>query len=139
MISMPDDELLSIVEDDVLPEEETPPTEAGPVYAPLPVHEIVVPGTKSQVYGRFDQYLVTAFTGHSRSAFKDAIDHGTALVNGKAVKASYKVRAGDHIKVTLPTTPHLLPQPENIPLDIIFEEEYLGIVNKPAEMVVDHS
>jgi 23S rRNA pseudouridine1911/1915/1917 synthase len=136
MNSMPDDELLSIVDDDLLPEEEAPPVEAGPVYAPLPVHEIVVPGTKSQVYGRFDQYLVTAFTGHSRSAFKDAIDHGTALVNGKPVKASYKVRAGDHIQVTLPVTPHLLPQPENIPLAIIFEDEYLAVVNKPADMVV---
>jgi 23S rRNA pseudouridine1911/1915/1917 synthase len=136
MNSMPDDEPLAIVDDEVLPEEETPPAEAGPVYAPLPIHEILVPGTRNQVYGRLDQYLVTAFTGHSRSAFKEAIDRGTAQVNGKPVKASYKVRAGDHIVVTLPTTPHLLPQPENIPLDILVEDEFLAVVNKPADMVV---
>jgi 23S rRNA pseudouridine1911/1915/1917 synthase len=133
---MPDDELLTIADDEALPDEANPSVEAGPVFAPLPVHEIHVPGTRNQVYGRLDQYLVTAFTGHSRSAFKEAIDHGTALVNGKAVKASYKVRAGDHIVVTLPTTPHLLPQPENIPLDILHEDQYLAVINKPADMVV---
>src|SRR6476659_9126138 len=112
MISMPDEELLSIADDDVLPDDEAPPVaETGPVYAPLPVHEIHVPGTRNQVYGRLDQYLVTAFMGHSRSAFKEAIDAGTALVNGKPAKASYKVRAGDFLQVTLPVTPHLLPQP----------------------------
>jgi len=137
MTFMPDEDLLAIADDDLLPQEDNASiAEAGPVYAPLPVHEIHVPGTRNQVYGRFDQYLVTAFTGHSRSAFKEAIDHGTALVNGKPAKASYKVRAGDHIQVTLPVTPHLLPQPENIPLDLLYEDEYLAVINKPADMVV---
>ncbi|HMO36911.1 MAG TPA: RluA family pseudouridine synthase, partial [Gemmatales bacterium] len=87
-------------------------------------------------YGRVDQYLVQSFPGHSRSAFQEAIDQNLALVNGKPAKASYKVRAGDAIQVTLPVTPHLLPQPENIPLDIILEDEYLAVINKPANMVV---
>ncbi len=120
-----------------MPEEESEGEAVqGPVYAPLPVHEIIVPGARNQVYSRLDQYLVTAFPGHSRSAFKDAIEQGTALVNGQPAKASYKVRAGDHLHVTLPITPHLLPQPENIPLEIIHEDEYLAVINKPPNMVV---
>jgi 23S rRNA pseudouridine1911/1915/1917 synthase len=132
----------SIEEDIILGEDEglldsEPAVPAdGPVFAPLPVHEMTVPGVRQQNYGRLDQYLVASFPGHSRSAFQEAIDQSLALVNGKPVKASYKVRAGDAIKVTLPVTPHLLPQPENIPLSIIMEDEYLAVINKPANMVV---
>ena len=134
---MSDDELLLSEEDSLLEVEAEEVSEPlKPVFAPLPIHEMTVPGVRCQVYGRLDQYLVGAFPGHSRSAFQEAIDQNLALVNGKPVKASYKVRAGDSIKVTLPTTPHLLPQPENIPLEIILEDEYLAVVNKPANMVV---
>ncbi|MFO0812203.1 MAG: RluA family pseudouridine synthase [Gemmatales bacterium] len=132
---MTDEELLLADDEGIL---EDPPLETpeGPVFAPRPVHEMTVPGVRNQVYGRLDHYLVASFPGHSRSAFKEAIDQNLALVNGKPVKASYKVRAGDAISVTLPVTPHLLPQPENIPLEIILEDEYLAVVNKPANMVV---
>lgn len=134
---MPDDELLLADEDALLDIEAVEPVDPlKPVFAPLPVHEMTVPGIRSQVYCRLDQYLVDAFPGHSRSSFKEAIDQSLALVNGKPMKASYKVRAGDAIRVTLPITPHLLPQPENIPLQIILEDEYLAVVNKPANMVV---
>lgn len=132
---MPDDELL-LDDEGVLDAEREAITTPRPVFAPLPVHEITVPGVNNQVYSRIDQYLTATFPGHSRSAFQEAIDQSLALVNGKPVKASYKVRAGDAIKVTLPTTPHLLPQPENIPLNIILEDEYLAVINKPADMVV---
>ncbi|MBL8822622.1 MAG: RluA family pseudouridine synthase [Planctomycetia bacterium] len=131
---MPDDDLL--LTDDAELEELEAPEEPKLVFAPRPVHEVLVPGVRQQVYGRLDHYLVDTFPGHSRSAFQEAIDQKLALVNGKPVKASYKVRAGDAIQVTLPTTPHLLPQPENIPLDIILEDEYLAVINKPANMVV---
>jgi 23S rRNA pseudouridine1911/1915/1917 synthase len=127
-----DEAVIEDLEGEELEAEPTP----GPVYAPLPLHELVVPGTKNQVYTRLDQYLVTAFPGHSRSAFKEAIDAGTALVNDKPAKASYKVRAGDHLKITLPATPHLLPQPENIPLNILYQDDYLAVINKPTNMVV---
>lgn len=134
---MPDDELLPIDEEGLLETELVDvPELAKPVFAPPPIHEVTVPGVRSQVYGRIDQYLVNSFPGHSRSSFQESIEQNLALVNGKPVKASYKVRAGDAISVTLRTTPHLLPQPENIPLDIIYEDEYLAVVNKPANMVV---
>jgi 23S rRNA pseudouridine1911/1915/1917 synthase len=127
-------EELPFPDEDVPLEEESPAPE--PIYAPPPIHEITVPGVKSQVYGRFDHYLVTAFPGHSRSAFKEAIAAGTALVNDKPAKASYKVRAGDHLKVILPATPHLLPQPEDIPLNVIYQDDFLAVINKPPNMVV---
>lgn len=134
---MPDDDEILIADEEGVLDLEVAPAEAtGPVFAPQPIHEVTVPGVRSQVYGRLDHYLVSSFPGHSRSAFQEAIEQSLALVNGKPVKASYKVRAGDAIKVTLPTTPHLLPQPENIPLDIIMEDEYLAVINKPANMVV---
>ncbi len=134
---MPDDDEILVGEEEGVLDLEVAPVEAtGPVFAPLPIHEVTVPGVRNQVYGRLDHYLVSSFPGHSRSAFQEAIEHNLALVNGKPVKASYKVRAGDAIKVTLPVTPHLLPQPENIPLNIIMEDEYLAVINKPANMVV---
>jgi 23S rRNA pseudouridine1911/1915/1917 synthase len=132
---MPDDELIPSDDEGLLDDPSTI-AEAEPEYAPRPVHTLVVPGVRNQLYGRLDHYLVLNFKEVSRSSFKEAIDQGLALVNDKPVKASYKVRAGDHIHVTLPTTPHLLPQPENIPLDIIMEDEYLAVINKPANMVV---
>src|ERR1700686_4969425 len=134
VVKMPNDEPLieDVLEDDDLESEPSP----APVFAPLPLHEITVPGTKNQVYSRLDQYLVTAFPGHSRSAFKEAIDAGTALVNDQLAKASYKVRAGDHLKVILPATPHLLPQAENIPFDILYQDDHLAVINKPPNMVV---
>lgn len=133
---MPDDELLLTDEEGLVDIEVDVVEPEKPVFAPLPVHQMTVPGVKSQVYGRFDLFLTGAFPGHSRSSFQESIDQNLALVNGKPAKASYKVRAGDQIKVTLPITPHLLPQPENIPLEIILEDEYLAVINKPANMVV---
>lgn len=86
--------------------------------------------------GRLDQYLVSAFPGFSRSIFQKAIDAGGVLVNDGAAKASYKVRDGDRIRVYLPEPTHDLPVPEDIPLTILYEDEFLAIVNKPADMVV---
>jgi 23S rRNA pseudouridine1911/1915/1917 synthase len=57
-------------------------------------------------------------------------------VNGKPAKASYRVRHGDHIRVLPPEPTHPLPVPEDIPLDVLYEDEFLAAVNKPAAMVV---
>jgi 23S rRNA pseudouridine1911/1915/1917 synthase len=57
-------------------------------------------------------------------------------VNGTPSKSSYRVRNGDQIRVLPPEPTHELPVPENIPLDILYEDEFLAVVNKPADMVV---
>ena len=85
---------------------------------------------------RLDQYLVGVFPDFSRSVVQRVIDGGGVAVNGKPAKASYKVRHGDVIRVTPPEPTHPLPVAEDIPLDILYEDEFLAVVNKPADMVV---
>ncbi len=85
---------------------------------------------------RLDQYLAAAYPGYSRSVIKRAIDAGAVTVNGVAAKASYRVRQDDHIRIWLPDTNRGPAVAEDIPLDILFEDEFLAVVNKPADMVV---
>jgi 23S rRNA pseudouridine1911/1915/1917 synthase len=92
---------------------------------------------KRKVEGlRLDQYLVTVFPGYSRSVIQKVIDASAVTVNGGPAKASYKVRHGDHIRVWMPEPTHDVPVPEDIPLDILYEDEFLAVINKPADMVV---
>jgi 23S rRNA pseudouridine1911/1915/1917 synthase len=85
---------------------------------------------------RLDQFLTQQCADVSRTLVRRAIDAGAVTVNGAPSKASYKVRTGDHILVTLPDSHLERPQPENIALDLIYEDEFLAVVNKPANMVV---
>src|SRR5271166_5762746 len=92
---------------------------------------------KRKVEGsRLDQYLVAAFPGFSRSIFQKVIDAGAVLVNDAPAKASYKVRSGDRVRVWLPEPAHDIPVPEDIPLTILYEDEFLAVINKPHDMVV---
>ena len=88
---------------------------------------------------RLDVYLTQALPDiPSRSFVQKLLEAGSVLVNKKQVKAHYKVRAGDHISVDVAAElldPHPVP-PENIPLDIFYEDEFLLVVNKPAGMLV---
>src|SRR5260370_4486005 len=85
---------------------------------------------------RLDQYLVLMFSDLSRSALQRIIDAGAVLVNGHPGKASYKIRYGDQIRIWPPPPTHDLPVPEDIPLEVLYEDEYLAVINKPADMVV---
>jgi 23S rRNA pseudouridine1911/1915/1917 synthase len=85
---------------------------------------------------RLDQYLAAQFPDFSRSLLRKAIDAGTVTVNGLPQKASYKVRNGDAIRVWLPKPRTGRPVPEEIPLDVLYEDEWLALVNKPPDMVV---
>ncbi len=106
---------------------------------PLPTsadERIVELTAKCRDHLRLDQYLVTMFTDFSRSVVQRVIDAGGVSVNGKPSKASYRVRHGDHIRIEKPEPTHPTPVAEDIPLDILYEDEYLAAVNKPADMVV---
>src|SRR5438094_920006 len=96
--------------------------------------ELVV-GRKAEG-GRLDAYLAAQFADLSRSLLQEAIKAGTVLVNGKSVKASYRVRCDDRIRVELPPPTHDLPVAEDIPLRVLYEDEFLALINKPADMVV---
>jgi 23S rRNA pseudouridine1911/1915/1917 synthase len=84
---------------------------------------------------RIDAYLASRFTDYSRAAIQRIIDADAVIVNGRAVKASYKVRAGDQVNVRLPELPSMVPTPEEIPIEVIYEDESLTVVNKPPGMV----
>ncbi|HEY3251822.1 MAG TPA: RluA family pseudouridine synthase [Ignavibacteria bacterium] len=85
---------------------------------------------------RIDKYLATHVENSSRTKVKEVITEGGVLVNGKKIKANYIIQPNDVIDITLPDAPERVDVvPENIPLDIMFEDEYLMIINKPAGMV----
>jgi 23S rRNA pseudouridine1911/1915/1917 synthase len=84
---------------------------------------------------RIDAYLASRFTDYSRRVIQKVIDADAVLVNGRPVKASYRVRAGDRISVRLPELSDAAPEPEDIPIEVVYEDEALTVVNKPPGMV----
>jgi len=98
-------------------------------------HTIIVDSGQSLL--RIDKYLMDRLPNVSRSRIQDGAKLGYIKVDGKTVKANYKVHPGEEIKIYLPEPPRDTEViPENIPLDIVFEDDSLLIVNKPAGMVV---
>jgi 23S rRNA pseudouridine1911/1915/1917 synthase len=97
-----------------------------------PVSIRVPPG---QTRERIDVYLAGHVENATRSKVQAAIRAGLVLVNGEPVRSSLKVSPGDRITFTPPEPPPPPGGPENIPLDIVFEDEHLIVVNKPAGMV----
>ena len=85
---------------------------------------------------RLDHFLVEKLEHRSRSKIRRMIEDGDVLVNEKPSKASYKVRPNDEIDVDLPDVEAEIFQPEDIPLEIVYEDEHLAVVNKPAGLVV---
>ena len=85
---------------------------------------------------RLDAFLATRLADVSRATIQKAIQSGDCLVNDRSTKASYKVRAGDEIQLELPEVAPLEAAPENIPLNILYEDDELLVVYKPAGMVV---
>lgn len=92
---------------------------------------------KGQGKERIDKYLAEHMTNTSRNRIQTAADAGNVWANGKAVASNYRVKPGDIIQVLLDHEPHdYTITPENIPLDIVYEDEDLLVVNKPAGLVV---
>ena len=86
--------------------------------------------------GRLDTFLRQKFPAASRSALQRLIEQGHVRVNGKTVKPTHSPRAGDQIEVHWPEARPAEAQPEKIPLDILFEDKSLLVLNKPAGLVV---
>jgi 23S rRNA pseudouridine1911/1915/1917 synthase len=86
---------------------------------------------------RLDQFIAAQLEGVSRSRVQMLLDQGDVLVNGEREKASLKLRGGERIVIT--GEPHPAPlkaMAEDIPLDVVFEDADLAVVNKPAGMMV---
>lgn len=92
---------------------------------------------KGQEPYRIDKFLMNRIEGATRNKLQQAINAGLVLVNGKEVKQNYKIKAFDQIIVYSDLTPESTDVvPENIPLNIHYEDDDIIIVNKPAGMVV---
>ena len=85
---------------------------------------------------RLDQYLVMQFPDFSRSVLQRAIEADSVTINEQPIKRSTKVKQGDRVRIWLPVPDRPEPIPENIPLDVLYEDDYLAVVNKPFNMVV---
>jgi 23S rRNA pseudouridine1911/1915/1917 synthase len=98
-------------------------------------HRILV--DKKQSLIRIDKFLMDRLPNVSRNKVQDAVRNEFIKVNEQVIKSNYKVRPGDEIIISLPEPPRDTEVvPEDIPLNIIYEDPYLLVVNKPAGMVV---
>ena len=88
---------------------------------------------------RIDRFLAGQELSLSRSYIQKIISEGGVLVNGASVKASYRIREDDRIQLSVPPEQEPDIRPENIPLDILYEDEQILVVNKPKNMVVHPS
>lgn len=87
---------------------------------------------------RLDHFLAGYYASLSRSQIQRLIASGRVMVNSRRVRSSYKMRPGDTVAIQLPPAEetNLIPIPEDIPLEIIFEDQDLLVINKPQGMVV---
>ncbi len=122
-----DDELL-----DDSPQEESSESDSAEMYEHF---RFDVDSGQSPI--RLDKYLAINMRNSSRSKIQAAADEGQLLVNGAAQKASYKVRPGDVVTIVMsrPKFENIII-PEDIPLNIVYEDDHLLVVNKEAGMVV---
>lgn len=98
-------------------------------------HRIVV--DKGQSLLRVDKFLINRLQNTSRNRIQQAADAGSVLVNGKAVKPSYKVKPDDVISIVLAHPPREIELlPDDIPLNIVYEDEHLFVINKQPGLVV---
>lgn len=99
--------------------------------------EIIIEVDPGQTLLRIDKFLGDRLAGVSRTKIQTGVNAGNILVNGEEVKTNYKVHPGDIIKVVFPkTTEESSLVPENIPLDIVYEDDHVILINKPAGLVV---
>jgi 23S rRNA pseudouridine1911/1915/1917 synthase len=85
---------------------------------------------------RLDSYATSRCPQLSRSHVQRLIDDGLVTVNGRASKSGYKLREGDRIVVDVPSPQPIAPQPEDIPLSIVYEDDDLLVIDKPAGLTV---
>ena len=86
---------------------------------------------------RIDKFLLDRLPNTSRNKIQFAAKNGNVLVNSETVKPNYRVKPGDEISIVMPYPIREIELiAEDIPIEIIYEDEYLAIVNKPSNMVV---
>jgi len=101
----------------------------------LEEHEFLLISSREEGL-RIDKLLANRFPGHSRTYFQHLLELGCVLINGERVKKKTIPEEGDEIEVCFQATPEASLEPEHIPLDILYEDEHILAINKPAGMVV---
>lgn len=99
-----------------------------------PVHRFSVPPEAAGE--RLDVFLSRLIADRSRVQLRRAIQAGQVLVDDRTTKAAYRLRGGEVVSVRLSRLPREGPEPEDIPLDVLYEDESLIVINKPPGMVV---
>lgn len=99
----------------------------------METENIIVSGEMIEL--RLDRLLSQQFPTYSRTYFQNLIEQGFVLVNGLPLKKKDKPNIGDEIEICFQLTPEMTLEPENIPLDILYEDDHLIAINKPAGMV----
>ncbi len=89
-----------------------------------------------QTGGRLDAYLTQELAGYTRSFIKNLISEGMVTLNGSVVKAGHKLKIGDVLEVQIPQTQTIDAIPQNIPLEILYQDADIAVINKPQGMVV---
>ena len=104
----------------------------------LSASESITLTVEARAHGwRVDHYLTRLYPNYSRAAFQKAISQGTVLLNGLPVKSGRRLRVNDTIQLLLPKTADESTLPaEDIPLEIIYEDDYLVVINKASDMIV---
>ena len=118
--------------EDILPEETDEQTEGDELY-----QRLVIKTDKGQEPLRIDKFLMNRVEGATRNKIQQALHAGMITVNGNAVKPNHKIKAHDEIIVFTDTHPEsrdIIPQPMD--LNIVFEDEHVLVINKPAGLVV---
>lgn len=85
---------------------------------------------------RLDKYLTSRIKFMSRSKLQALIEQGGATVNGEVAKSSLKLRLGDTIELVIPPPPSGEIEPDDIPLEVLFEDEHILVLNKQADIIV---
>jgi 23S rRNA pseudouridine1911/1915/1917 synthase len=103
---------------------------------PLSSEPVELPVESGDEGERLDTFLARHFTDYSRVHLRRVITAGGVRVDDRGGKPAYRLKAGQRVFVVLPELPREAPVPEDIPLDILYQDEHLAVVNKPPGMVV---
>jgi 23S rRNA pseudouridine1911/1915/1917 synthase len=96
--------------------------------------ELTVDGSEAGL--RLDAFLATHFPDYSRVHLRRVISAGGVQVDDRGGKPAYRLKPGQRVRIVLPEIPREAPRPENIPIDVLYEDDDLVVVNKPPNMVV---
>lgn len=102
----------------------------------METYEFTIDTASADIGTRLDKYLTEQIPDQSRSYIQKLLDDNFITVNAKSAKSNYKLRAGDTIAVEIPEAEELDIEPEDIPLDIVYEDADIIVINKPKGMVV---